>query len=61
MSFKTWKRLSSPQLHGQPCPFKTQEDAQAVCEREGIPIDVELADRGPDVVWATIEPSSVGD
>jgi hypothetical protein len=59
---RVWKGFSPPEPQGPPrWPLWTIEEAEAVCDRQGISLDVELADRGPDTVWATVETSSVGD
>ena len=63
MSFRihVWKGFTSPEPQGSRGPFKTQTEAEAACKRDGVPLDVELADRGPETVWATIERFSVAD
>jgi hypothetical protein len=49
-----YKGISSPVLQREVGKFRSHEDAAAFCGREGIPLEVDLADRGPEVIWAQL-------
>lgn len=50
-----YRGFSNPIHQRQVGKFERYQEAVDFCERDGIQLEVELAERGPETIWGRIE------